>query len=67
MIVDSFLLHAYTLKYSMIIEAIFNPMKSPRIGASSPQAVTLYAHRGASELELSFLGWMWLLDSSASV
>lgn len=49
------------------IEAISNRMKSPRIGASSPQAVTLYAHRGASELELSFLGWMWLLDSSASV
>ncbi|CAI7653187.1 unnamed protein product [Penicillium glandicola] len=28
--------------------------KSPRIDASSPQAVTLYAHRGASGLELSF-------------
>lgn len=50
----------------MIIEAIFKSHeKSPRIDASSPQAVTLYAHRGASELEPSFLGLMWLLDSSA--
>jgi hypothetical protein len=47
----------------MIIEAIATLTKSPRIDALSPQAVTLYAHRGASELEPSFLGLMWLLDS----
>lgn len=49
----------------MITEAIANLTRDPRIDASSPQAVTLYAHRGASELEPSFLGLMWLLDSPA--